>query len=127
MTKPIKTMTKAHDLGKKAEKLAASYLQKSGYVLLAKNYRYLKGEVDLIVQKGDTLVAVEVKARTIGFILAPDQAVSSKKIKLVVAAVDHFVQSRELDVEVRFDLITYVFEADRWEQNHIEDAFYPFG
>ena len=44
-------MTKAHDLGKKAEKLAASYLQNLGYKLLAKNYRYLKAEVDLIVQK----------------------------------------------------------------------------
>ena len=45
-------MSKAHDLGKKAENLAASYLQRSGYTLLAKNFRYLKAEVDLIVQKG---------------------------------------------------------------------------
>lgn len=104
-------MTKAHDLGKKAEKLAASYLQNLGYKLLAKNYRYLKAEVDLIVQKENTLVAVEVKARTIGYVLSPEQAVSPKKIKLLVEAVDHFVQSRVLDVEVRFDLITYVFDG----------------
>jgi Holliday junction resolvase-like predicted endonuclease len=45
----------------------------------------------------------------------------------LVEAVDHFVQSRELDVEVRFDLITYVFDGTHWEQNHITDAFYPFG
>jgi putative endonuclease len=51
----------------------------------------------------------------------------AKKIKLLVEAVDHFVQSRELDVEVRFDLITYVFDGTHWEQNHITDAFYPFG
>jgi Holliday junction resolvase-like predicted endonuclease len=63
-------MTQAHDLGKKAEALAAGYLQKSGYALLARNYRYLKSEVDLI---------------------------------------------------------TYVFKGDDWEQDHIEDAFYPLG
>ncbi len=35
-------MNKAHDLGKKAENLYASYLHKSGYALLARNYCYLK-------------------------------------------------------------------------------------
>ena len=82
--------------------------------------------MDLIVQKENTLVAVEVKARTIGYVLSPEQAVSPKK-KLLVEAVDHFVQSRVLDVEVRFDLITYVFDGTHWEQNHIREAFYPFG
>lgn len=120
-------MTTAHDQGKKAEKLVASYLQNLGYTLLAKNYSYLKAEVDLIVQKENTLVAVEVKARTIGFVFSTDQAVSPKKIKLLVEAVDHFVQSIELDVEVRVDLITYVFDGTHWEQNHIKEAFYPFG
>ena len=72
-------MTKAHDLEKKAEKLAASYLQNLGYKLLVKNYRYLKAEVDLIVQKENTLVAVEVKALTIGYVLSPELAVSPKK------------------------------------------------
>ena len=47
-------MTLAHNLGKKAEKLAATYLINSGYTLLERNYRYLKAEVDLIVQKENT-------------------------------------------------------------------------
>jgi putative endonuclease len=120
-------MSKAHDLGKKAENLAASYLQRSGYTLLAKNFRYLKAEVDLIVQKGNTLVAVEVKARTVGFVVAPHEAISYKKIQLLVDAIDNFVQSKDLDVEVRFDLITYIFNNSNWEMNHTEGAFYPFG
>jgi putative endonuclease len=120
-------MTQAHDLGKKAEALAAGYLQKSGYALLARNYRYLKSEVDLIVQKENILVEVEVKARTVSFVVAPYEAVSYKKIQLLVTAMDHFVQSKIMDVEVLFDLITYVFKGDDWEQDHIEDAFYPFG
>ncbi|NBS19199.1 MAG: endonuclease [Flavobacteriia bacterium] len=120
-------MTQAHQLGKKAENLAADYLQQLGYTLLAKNYRYLKAEVDLIVRKQNTLVGVEVKARSAGFKVAPHEAVSYKKINLLVEALDHFVQSRDLVVEVRFDLITYVFHGDLWEREHIKNAFYPFG
>lgn len=112
---------------KKAENLAADYLQQLGYTLLAKNYRYLKAEVDLIVRKQNTLVGVEVKARSAGFKVAPHEAVSYKKINLLVEALDHFVQSRDLVVEVRFDLITYVFHGDLWEREHIKNAFYPFG
>lgn len=120
-------MLSAHNLGRRAENLAASYLKNSGYTILARNYRYLKGEVDLIVQKEDILVAVEVKARSINFLLSPEEAVYYKKIKLVAAAVNHFVQSKRLDVEVRFDLITYVFDGDNWERKHIIEAYYPFG
>ena len=120
-------MSSPHDLGKKAENLAASYLQKSGYTLLERSYRYLKAEVDLIVQKGNTLVAVEVKARTAPYLVAPQEAISYKKIQLLVSAVDHFVQTRDLEVEVRFDLITYVFKGNQWEHSHLEEAFYPFG
>lgn len=81
----------------------------------------------MIVQKENTLVAVEVKARSIDFLLPQEESVSSNKIKLLVTAVDHYVQSKGLDVAVRFDLITYIFDGADWEQDHIMEAFYPFG
>ena len=104
-------MSLAHDLGKKAEKLAATYLINSGYTLLERNYRYLNAEVDLILQKQNTLVAVQVKARSIHFLLPPEESVSSNKIKLLVTAVDDYVHSKGLDVAVRFDLITQVYDV----------------
>ena len=120
-------MIESHELGKKAEALAGEYLQKIGYRIMARNYRYLKAEVDLIVIKDDILVGVEVKARSAGFVVAPHEAVSPKKIQLLVTALDHFVQQNDLNVEVRFDIITYIFKGNDWVQNHIESAFYPFG
>lgn len=119
-------MLLSHNLGKKAENLDASYLKNSGYTILARNYRYLQAEVDLIVEKDDILVAVEVKARSIGYLLSPQKAVSFIKIKLLAAALNHFVQSKQLDLEIRFDLITYVVDGDNWERTHIIDAYYPF-
>ena len=55
-------MPTAHQLGQMAEDLAADFYKKRGYTLLARNYRYQKAEVDLIVRKANVLVAVEVKA-----------------------------------------------------------------
>ncbi|WP_343564465.1 YraN family protein [Kiloniella sp. b19] len=50
--------------GLRAETLAALYLVLKGYRLLGKRYKTRVGEIDLVMQKGQVLVFVEVKART---------------------------------------------------------------
>ena len=47
--------------GQQGERLAESYLSGLGMLCLARNYRGLDGEIDLVMQDGDTLVMVEVK------------------------------------------------------------------
>lgn len=54
---------RAHDFGLRAEKIAAWYLRAKGYRILAERYRNHYGEIDLIVARGNYVVAVEVKAR----------------------------------------------------------------
>ena len=49
--------------GRRAEWIAALYLQLKGYRILARRVRTRVGEIDLVARKGDTLVFVEVKAR----------------------------------------------------------------
>ena len=53
-----------HELGKAAENQALIYLKNKGYHILRQNFRYLKAEVDIIAQIQQTLVIVEVKARS---------------------------------------------------------------
>lgn len=50
----------AGDLG---EGIASRYLTRRGYAIVERNYRTRRGELDLIVRRGDTLVIVEVKLR----------------------------------------------------------------
>ena len=50
-------------LGDKGEAIAAEYLEKLGYRIIAKNYRKALGEIDLLAQINDTSVIVEVKSR----------------------------------------------------------------
>jgi putative endonuclease len=57
-----------HNLfGTKAEIYGRDFLLNKGYLLLAQNYRYGRSEVDLLMQKKETLICVEVKARSTDF------------------------------------------------------------
>ena len=44
----------------------------------------------------------------------------------MVTAVNHYVQSKGLNVAIRFNLTTYIFDGADCEQDHIMETFYPF-
>ena len=74
-----------HNLfGQEAEQKALSFLVDKGYVLLEKNYRFGKAEIDLLMKHQDILICIEVKARSTDFSGTPESFISSKKIKLFV-------------------------------------------
>jgi len=119
-------MATHNELGKKGEALAEEYLLRNGYSIKAKNWRYLKAEIDIIAQKEDILAIVEVKTRSSIAIAAPEDAVNKKKIKLLVAAANEYVVQHDLDIEVRFDIISIHKKGKRYNFNHIIDAFLFF-
>jgi len=119
-------MAQHNDLGKKGEQLAIDYLIKKGYTILDKNWRFQKAEVDIIAKKKETLAVVEVKTRSGTDYGNPQDFVNPKKIKLLVSAIDEYVVSKKLDVDVRFDIIAIVHENKNFTLEHLEDAFYHF-
>ena len=119
-------MGKHNEFGKEGEQLAVDFLIKKGYSIRYKNYRYLKAEIDIIAQKGEVLVIVEVRSRSSDFIENIAETVNQKKINLLVMAADHYVVDNDLDVEVRFDIITILKNKSRFELEHIKSAFYHF-
>lgn len=119
-------MAAHNELGKKGEELAVAHLQKNGYTILDKNWRYQKAEVDIIAQKAEILAVVEVKTRSSTDFGNPQDFVKPKKIKLLVTAIDEYVTSKNLDVEVRFDIIAIVKTNQKFDLEHIEDAFLFF-
>ncbi|WP_158839920.1 YraN family protein [Polaribacter sp. L3A8] len=119
-------MAEHNELGKEGEKLAIKFLLKNGYKILETNYRYLKAEVDIIALKGEILAAVEVKTRSSDYFEEPQDAVKAKKIKLLVSAIDYYVVQRDLDVEVRFDIIAILINKKGTKLEHLEDAFLYF-
>lgn len=57
-------MADHNDFGKMAEDMAADYLQKNGYTIVARNFRFQKAEIDIIAEKDDLIIITEVKARS---------------------------------------------------------------
>ncbi|MEO1011193.1 MAG: YraN family protein [Bacteroidota bacterium] len=119
-------MGKHNEFGKEGEQMAVDFLTKKGYHILHRNYRYLKSEIDIIAQKGDTLTIVEVRARSNDQIIPIADTITPKKIKLLVMGADHYVTERALDVEVRFDVITILKNRKIFKIEHLESAFYHF-
>lgn len=119
-------MAQHNELGKKGEQLAVDFLLKNDYKILEKNYRYLKAEVDIIAQKKDTLAAIEVKTRSSNYFGNPEEFVNPKKIKLLISAIDNYVVERDLDVEVRFDIIAIINNKKGTKIEHLKDAFLHF-
>lgn len=119
-------MAEHNELGKLGETMAVAYLEKHGYEILETNWVFAKAEVDIIAQKDNVLAIVEVKTRSdIAFGL-PQDFVSARKIQLLTKAVNEYVVSNDLDVEVRFDIISIHGKPGGFVTEHLENAFYHF-
>ncbi|NMH87383.1 YraN family protein [Flavivirga algicola] len=119
-------MAKHNELGKKGEQLAVNFLLKNGYDIMERNYRFDKAEVDIIARQKDTLAIIEVKTRSTTDFGNPQDFVKPKQIQRLVKAVDEYVNTNDLDVEVRFDIIAIVKQGKGFNIEHLEDAFYHF-
>ena len=119
-------MAEHNALGKKGEQLAADFLAKKGYHILERNYRYLKSEVDIIAQKENVLIAVEVKTRSTPEFGDPQDFVKPKQIQSLVKVINQYVIAQDLDVEVRFDIVAIIKNKLGTSIEHLENAFYHF-
>lgn len=119
-------MAQHNELGNTGEQLAVDFLIKHGYEILERNYRFDKAEVDIIAKLNNTLAIIEVKTRSGIDFGNPQDFVKPKQIQRLVKAVDEYVISNDLDVEVRFDIIAIIRENKEFKIEHLENAFYHF-
>ncbi len=119
-------MAEHNELGKIGESLAAEFLVQKGYTILQTNWTFQKAEIDIIAQKENVLAVIEVKTRSSLDFGLPQDFVKPKKIQLLVKAINEYVVSNKLDVDVRFDIIAIYKEASQFHFEHLEDAFYHF-
>ena len=119
-------MTPPDELGKKGDEIAAGYLIKNGYKILARNWYYDHKEIDIIARQNDEIVIVEVKTRESDYFEEPWEAVSTRKIRNLVDVADAWLNMNKMDKETRFDVISIVFSDDvNYELTHFQDAFIP--
>ncbi|MBO9692515.1 YraN family protein [Chryseobacterium sp.] len=120
-------MADHNDFGKIAEDTATDYLQKNGYKILVRNFRFQKNEIDIIAEKDNLIIIVEVKARSTDVFMLPHEAVTKTKIKSIVSAANYYLEEFNRDNEVRFDIISVLPDKNKnLAIDHIMDAFQAF-
>jgi putative endonuclease len=117
-------MTKK-ETGDKGEELARILLAEKGMRIMETNWQYKKLEVDIIAETKDLLVFIEVKTRTVPFLLEPELAVTLKKQKYLIDAANAYISEKNIDKEVRFDIVSVIIKDKKYLIEHIENAFYP--
>ena len=118
-------MAKHNILGHEGEDVAAQYLREHGYTIQDRNWHCGHKDLDLVVTKDDVIVFVEVKTRTGTDWGNPQDFVDDRKIRSIVHSADAYIRFNQINMEVRFDIISVVADRGEFKVEHIEQAFFP--
>lgn len=109
--------------GRRGEEIAKRALEQKGYALLASNFRDGPREIDLVMLDGETVVFVEVKARSSVAYGSPGEFVTKNKQRLLtLAARSYLMKNGLLDRPARFDVVE-IYLRDK-KLRHIPNAFF---
>ena len=109
--------------GREGEAEAARYLKRRGYAVVAMNWACRLGEIDVIAQKGDTLVFVEVKTRKNADFAQAREFVTPAKQRRILAAASLYLQEHPTQAQPRFDVIEVYTGGEAPAVSYIENAF----
>lgn len=121
-----KTYRGRRRLGQWGESVAATHLEAKGYEIKARNWRCLRGEIDLVAQAGRILVFVEVKTRRSRQFGSPEEGVTPAKLRKLLEVAQHYLLAHDLaEVEWRIDLVAVELDAagKLLRCEHIENLF----
>ena len=112
-------------LGKLGEELAARRLATQGYIVRDRNWRCARGELDLVLERDDALIFVEVRTRRGDRFGTPEESITPRKrVKLVSAALTYLSEHTATDRAWRIDVVAIEIgprgEVVRF--NHLENA-----
>ncbi|MEE8470247.1 MAG: YraN family protein [Dehalococcoidia bacterium] len=117
--------SRRREVGARGEKLAADFLEESGYRILHRNFRCREGEIDIVAQQEECLVFVEVRTKKSRDFGTPEESVSfSKREKLISLAESYLQNCDDPPPSWRIDVVAVELTPDdkvsRLE--HIENA-----
>jgi putative endonuclease len=114
-----------HDLGVLGERLAERHLRRHGYTILARNYRFGRREIDLIVRRADLVAFVEVKARAGAGYGHPLEAITARKRREVERVARFWLQRNGWPgLRCRFDAVGIVLRRGQTPViEHVPDAW----
>jgi len=116
-------MDKRKQTGRRGEELAAAYLVKKGYKIVAQNWHCQAGELDIIASRGGELVFVEVRTRTGRRFGTPEESVTpAKQARLIALAETYLYESGLVETDWRIDVVAVRLGSGPPQINHLENA-----
>ena len=109
-------------LGDFGEEVARLYLESKGCEILARNYKFMRREIDIIARDGEYIVFIEVKTRTSSYVTAAEQ-VDLKKQGRIIYAAQGWLLENNTGLQPRFDVVEVYIMAGRNYVRRIENAF----
>ncbi len=120
----VETAGEKGGIAARGEAMAADYLLAHGFTILERNFRYGRGEIDIIAREGETLVFCEVKLRRNDQFGPPEYAVTPKKQHQIRhVALGYFFRHNLHEQECRFDVVAIHYEHGEPVIHHIRNAF----
>ena len=118
-------MARHINTGRKGESIAVQYLKSQGFRILETNWRNGHDEIDIIALDENELVIVEVKTLSSEYFGYPEEAVNKKKQNFLIRATQAYVDQNEIDLEIRYDIVSIYLKEQSHKIYHIKDAFTP--
>ncbi|MDE6704082.1 MAG: YraN family protein [Muribaculaceae bacterium] len=115
-------MARHNETGRWGEDVAAEYLAARGYAIAERNWRSGHYEIDIVAYKGSRIVFVEVKTRTRDYD-DPIEAVDRNKALRLIRAANVYIDAKDINHEIQFDLIAVNGSPTDYRIEHIPDAF----
>ena len=115
-------------LGDLGENLVANYLKSNGYIIVKRNWRDRFGEIDVIAEKDEHIIFVEVKTRAENALVSGLEAVDRKKAERIRKTALSFLRRLHRDLIPRFDIaeVTAYMRNDSkigYKLNYVKSAF----
>ena len=116
-------MTEKQLRGAIGEQAAVDYLRQNGFMIVERNYRIGRSEIDIIATRYDELHFVEVKTRKYGTMTAPEEAITEQKLRAMRRAASAYMAQHHSILEPKFSLIAIEIIGNRVEAlRFVEDA-----
>jgi putative endonuclease len=114
-------------LGRWGETQARRFLQGKGFTTIARNWRFGKGELDLVMADGRAIVFVEVKSRADESFTPATTAITARKKRVLLRTAKCFLKKYEIsDRPLRFDVVTVILgRGGKPQIKHYRNAFVP--
>jgi putative endonuclease len=110
--------------GDAGEDMAVKLLEDEGFRILQRNYRFERGEIDIVAEDRDELVFVEVKSRHTHLFGTPEDAITPKKESFLKRTAEGYLFQHNLeDKPCRFDVVAIEWKGEKPEIRHLKKVF----